>query len=331
MKIVQAVRSDAFAGVERYICDAANELTRRGHSVTVVGGDPGRMVAELAPGIAHVPAPSTVEVWRALTRVAPADVVHVHMTAAEVAGAGARLFNRAPLVATRHFADPRLGRLRGAGWLVGSRLDAQISISRFVADRLGEPSVVIHNGVPNRERAGLDQRSVLMLQRLQPEKAPADGLRAWARSGLAERGWTLRIAGAGVLDTELRELAASLDLLSSVRFLGLVVDTDELFRASSIFLAPAPAEPFGLSVVEAMAHGLPVVAANGGAHRETVGGDGLVFAPGDVQMATRHLVELAGNLELRRLQGAALQDRQRERFSIDMHVDRLEALYSSIG
>ncbi len=66
-----------------------------------------------------------------------------------------------------------------------------------------------------------------------------------------------------------------------MELVGHVAETDALLAGASILLAPAPREPFGLSVVEAMAHGLPVVAAGGGAHLETVGDDGLLFPRGD--------------------------------------------------
>ena len=47
LSVVQVVRSDAFAGVERYLCQVANGLDSRGHHLTVIGGDPDRMRAEL--------------------------------------------------------------------------------------------------------------------------------------------------------------------------------------------------------------------------------------------------------------------------------------------
>ena len=102
----------------------------------------------------------------------------------------------------------------------------------------------------------------------------------WAKSRLADGGWRLLIAGSGSLETPLRELAKALGVEDCVSFLGHVADTDSLLRDAAVLLAPAPAEPFGLSVAEAMAFGVPVVAARGGAHPETLGPDGRYFEPG---------------------------------------------------
>jgi glycosyltransferase involved in cell wall biosynthesis len=148
---------------------------------------------------------------------------------------------------------------------------------------------------------------------------------------VAARGWQLVVAGTGVLRSELERLADELGCADSVTFAGQVSDTDGLLAASSIFLAPAPAEPFGLSVAEAMSHGLAVVAAGGGAHTETVGDAGLLFPPGDVDAAARELVRLADDPKLRRSVGRALRSRQQERYSLALHLDRLEALYASVA
>ncbi len=104
-----------------------------------------------------------------------------------------------------------------------------------------------------------------------------------------------------------------------------------LLAGSSVLLAPAPLEPFGLSVVEAMAHGLPVVAAGGGAHLETVGEDGLLFPPGDAPAAAAALARLGGDPALRRSVGDALRHRQQDRFTLTGHVDRLERLYREVA
>ena len=117
----------------------------------------------------------------------------------------------------------------------------------------------------------------------------------------------------------------------SVEFAGQVADTDGLLRAAAILLAPAPAEPFGLSVVEAMSHGLAVVAASGGAHVETVGEAGLLFPPGEVVAAADALRLLAEDPLLLRSVGHALRHRQQERFSLALHLDRLESLYRSLN
>ena len=158
-----------------------------------------------------------------------------------------------------------------------------------------------------------------------------DLIRAWAASGLAERDWHLVVAGTGVLRPDLEDLVDRLGCAVSVDFAGQVEDTDALLAGASILLAPAPAEPFGLSVVEAMAHGLAVVAARGGAHVETVGEDGLLFPPGDVGAAARHLERLGSDPELVTSIGHALRYRQQERFSVALHLDRLEALYRSVA
>ena len=107
-------------------------------------------------------------------------------------------------------------------------------------------------------------------------------------------------------------------------------DTDRLLSQSSVVLATAPEEPFGLSVVEAMAHGVPVVAADGGAHPETVGDPDLLFPPGDADAGSRALVRLSEDPALRRQLGDRLRQRQQQMFSIRQHLDGLEALYGQV-
>jgi glycosyltransferase involved in cell wall biosynthesis len=290
------------------------------------------MREELGDAVPYVPAGTTFEVVKGLAGLGRLDVVHAHMTAGEIAAILSRLANRAPIVSTRHFPDARLCRLPLLfGRFVGRALAMQIAISDFVARRIGEESTVIHNGVIARPQNDLDEPVALMLQRLQPEKSPTVGVEAWAKSGLGDEGWTLLIAGSGALEGSLRGRVAELGVGESVTFLGLVSATEELLRRAALLIAPAPAEPFGLSVVEAMAYGIPVVAARGGAHVETLGDDGLFFEPGDTVAAAAHLAALGRSHDLRVSVGRRLRARQRERFSLEEHVTRLEDVYRSIA
>jgi glycosyltransferase involved in cell wall biosynthesis len=329
LSVTHVVVTDAFAGVERYVGQVADELARRGHRVTTIGGDPERMEAELSDLVVRLPAASLPRAAWTLGRQRGTDIVHAHMTAAEGAAWLAHPLDRAPIVATRHFARERGSSppARALARITSRALARDIAISQFVADVVAGPTVLIRNGVPDRPQADLASTTVVMMQRLNTEKMPDVGIRAWALSGLADRGWRLVVAGLGDLRPALARLTVDLGVEDSVRFAGQVSDTDWLLSNSSILVAPAPAEPFGLSVVEAMAHGVPVVAADGGAHRETVGRCGLLFPVGDPQGAAEALATLADDVELRRAMGSRLRRRQQELFSLARHVDELEALY----
>jgi glycosyltransferase involved in cell wall biosynthesis len=332
LAIVQAVRTDEFAGVERYICEVSTTLAARGHRVAVIGGDPERMREELPPEVSHQAARTVARTAARLLDWREVDLVHVHMTAAEISAWLVHPLVRRPIVSTRHFAAERgsspVARVV-ARW-AGRSVARDIAISRFVAEQIAGPTELVPNGVAERPQAPLDAPVVLMLQRLAPEKEPDIGLRVWARSRLAEQGWRLEVAGAGELAGDLVRLAGDLGVSESVDFVGRVRDTDALLARASIFLATAAGEPFGLSVVEAMAYGLPVVAAAGGGHLETVADAGILFPPGDVGAAAAALSELAGSPQRRVEMGGALRRRQQELYALDRHVDRLEQVYREV-
>jgi glycosyltransferase involved in cell wall biosynthesis len=93
--------------------------------------------------------------------------------------------------------------------------------------------------------------------RLHPSKAHDVSLRALAQIPDA---W-LWIAGAGPLEAELRALAAELGVADRVRWLGWRDDASALYRAADLCVFPSRFEPLGNVVIQAWAHGLPIVAA----------------------------------------------------------------------
>jgi glycosyltransferase involved in cell wall biosynthesis len=327
--VVHVVRSDAFAGVERYIAETANELARRGWAVSVIGGDAVSMRRHLADAVGHRPATTTHEVHRALRELGRRDIVHAHMTAAELPAARLKRRLHARLVVTRHFATPRGGSVAGrlAGRFIEPRIDLQIAISTFVAEATSSPCVVVHSGVQSSDARVRRGKIVVMMQRLEPEKDTSTALRAWAASGLASEGWRLMIYGRGSEQAALQSVTRARSIEDSVTFAGFTPDARGALRGAEIMLASAIAEPFGLAVVEAMAEGTPVVATEAGAHPETLGADAAYFPPGDVETCAVQLQRLARSPEQRRAIGDRSQQRQRRLFSIESHVDRLERLY----
>jgi glycosyltransferase involved in cell wall biosynthesis len=331
-RVVQVVRSDGiWGGVERYIADTSAELARRGWAVTVLGGDPRRMRAQLPAIVDHYPAATIVDLARTLPRLPRQDVVHAHMTAAELPAAVLKRRLGGRLVVTRHFPFPRGSTLPGrlARPLIARQVNVQIAVSHFVAANVEGASVVIHSGVAASARVPeVRENTVLVLQRLEPEKDTATALRAWARAGLARCGWRLIIHGRGRDEAALRSLAAALGIDAWVDFAGFTDEPRAALARSGLLLATTPREAFGLAVVEAMAEATPVVAAAGGAHPETLGEAGAYFEPGDADACAECLTRLAGSASQRQASGAALRDRQRAEFTVTGHTDQLEAVYA---
>jgi glycosyltransferase involved in cell wall biosynthesis len=333
------VCTDAFAGVERHIAMLAVAQADAGHEVVVVGGHARTMLAVMGrPEIRHVAASTVWDVRRVLDRLGDADVFNVHMTSAEIAAALARRSRRVPVVSTRHFAAHR-GQSSSAAGVVARwgahRIAAQIAVSRFVADHIEPPSTVVVSGVPESpadSEQGSRGRRVLVAQRLEPEKRTADAVRCFAASRLASAGWSLDIAGEGRERRMLQSLAAQLDIRDAVRFLGHRNDIEELMSGSAILLAPRPDEALGLTVLEGMSHGLPVVAAAGGGHLETIcaAAPELCYPVGDVAAGAAVLSALAGDEDLRDVLGTRVRSVQRRDFSVAAQAAATEAVYRSV-
>jgi glycosyltransferase involved in cell wall biosynthesis len=327
-----------FAGVERHVSELASAQAAAGHRVTIVGGHEDRVRAVAGEAVTVLPGERLSLALRSLRRLtARPDLVNVHMTAAEVAVGLAWWLRGVPVVSTRHFASPRGTRTLAmpAVGLGARRVDAQLAVSRYVAEHVDGPSTVVLSGVrsdPGRVPAAERRPTVLVAQRLSPEKRTDTAVRAFAASGLAARGWRLEVAGRGALLGSLEELASSLGVGESVEFLGYRADVLDLMREASLFLAPREDEAFGLSVVEAMARGLPVVAAGSGAHLETVGAaeGAALYRPGDAEDAGRLLDELASSVEARDAYGGRLQDVQRELFTVDDQARRTDVVYRGL-
>ena len=147
-----------------------------------------------------------------------------------------------------------------------------------------------------RFRFGLDSRQVLLLYlgRVDREKRLDVLIRALA---LARRSDVqFAVAGRGRDTERLRDLAAALDLGHRVRFLGYVDDAElpALLRSADLFAMPSDVEIQSIATLEAMASGLPVLAADAGALPELVdnGVNGFLFRPCDPQDASRRLLQI---------------------------------------
>jgi glycosyltransferase involved in cell wall biosynthesis len=131
---------------------------------------------------------------------------------------------------------------------------------------------------------------------------------------------------------ELRELAETLGISKQVTFTGFVPDAHVggLLASSTLVVHPALEEDFGLTVAEAQALGVPVVAyaAVGPAEIVVHGKTGWLVQVGDVEGLGGEVARALGTGEALRLAGVAGRERSRREFGADQHARQTERIYT---
>ncbi|HVL06199.1 MAG TPA: glycosyltransferase family 4 protein, partial [Acidimicrobiales bacterium] len=280
------------------------------------------------------------------------DIVHAHQlwaTPSRLAAAAARL-RRQPVAVTDHGLLGSRPRPPGADRLV----DRFLTVSRYSAEVLEAPeerTAVIYGGADTGRLspgpAGTPRSGVLFVGRLTPHKGVDRLLRALPPKAeltvVGTAGHDLRPPESGYAGW-LRQLAGEDG--RHVRFLGAVRDTDllELYRSTAVMVLPSVeqtcygkqiriSELLGLSLLEAMACGAPVIASALGGLREVVrhGETGFLVAPGDVDDLRRRIEQvLADPVQARRM-GDDAHQLVAERFTWDACARRCLEAYEAMG
>jgi len=195
----------------------------------------------------------------------------------------------------------------------------------FVADGFDPDRLVVKDnftGDPGPRPAPPSQsRTLLFVGRLRPEKGIGLLLEAWAAS--RHDGLELVVVGE---DPHRAQLQASAP--PGVTFTGALPSSEvaaAMQRARALVFPSVWQEPFGLTLVEAMAAGLPVVGFDVADTARIAGGGGLLVAPGDVPALACALDQL-GDATVDRL-GSAGRRRYEEHFGPAAQAPALEAVY----
>lgn len=174
------------------------------------------------------------------------------------------------------------------------------------------------------------EKVVASVGRLAFEKGVDLLLDAWAEAAPHHPDWVLRIYGAGLEEAVLRAHCTALGLDDSVEWMGSTDDVLGALRGASVFAQASRAEGFPITLLEAMAAGVPVAAfdcAPGVREIVTHGEDGLLARLGNTMELAGHLDALMSDRGLRdRLGDSAFQSVKR--YSSTEITDRWEALFA---
>jgi glycosyltransferase involved in cell wall biosynthesis len=170
---------------------------------------------------------------------------------------------------------------------------------------------------------------LLAMGRLHEAKAHDVALQALA----ALPGAWLWIAGAGPEEARLKAMAAALGVEPRVRFLGWRNDASALYRAADICVFPSRYEPLGNVVIQAWAHGLPVVAAQSQGPKALIepGKDGLLVPVDDPPALAGGVSRLLADRQLRERLAKHGAKRVELEFSEAAVVAQWKTLFSDYG
>jgi glycosyltransferase involved in cell wall biosynthesis len=299
--------------------------------------------------------------WRCSLRLAKllraegVGLLHAHQYTPFFYGMTARLlYRRPPVLFTEHgrlHPDyPRPKRML-ANRVLLERRDRIVGVGEAVRQALlhneGMPPGrvgVLYNGIDlaafsNHAAERLDVRRevgvgpadfvLIQVARLDPLKDHATAVRTMANVVRQRPDGRLLVVGEGQERPALDELVRQRGLAEQVRFLGLRRDIPRLLAAADLCLLTSVSEGIPLTLIEAMAAGLPVVATNvGGVCEVVTNGDTGLLAPaaGELDLSDA-ILRLAGDANLRRHMGQRGRARAAELFSEEQMLGSYRRLY----
>ena len=364
MRLTLVIGALRCGGAERVLTSLANGWRREGHAVTVVtfcdGSeppyfplDPDVLLAPLGvanPSLRVVEAVTNnvtrVRALRAAFRQHRPDVVVSFLTAVNVLALVAAAGRAIPVVVSERVHPgldplPRVWRWLRAG--LYERAGAVVVQTQRTAEwfprRMRSRIVVIPNAVARSATGGSRQagrgfhRTLLGVGRLNRQKGFDLLVRAFAEAARHRHDWNLTIAGDGPERETLEALAASSGVADRVHLIGRQSDIRRTFAEAAVFALPSRWEGFPNALLEAMAAGLPVVAADcPTGPREIIRDerDGLLVKIEDVESLARALARLIDDVDLRQRLGAEAA-RSVDRYDPEAIQQRWNALVADVA
>jgi glycosyltransferase involved in cell wall biosynthesis len=162
----------------------------------------------------------------------------------------------------------------------------------------------------------------LFAGQLEARKSPLLAAAAATRVHAAGVPLVLAIAGSGPQEPALWALAGQ-----AIKPLGYRSDLPRLLASADVFVQPSEREGISFALLEAMGHGLAVVATNGPGNPEVVGDSGLLVPAGDEDALVAALMRVSSDLSLRASLQRCARARIKERFSAERFLAATEEVY----
>ncbi|MCZ7605303.1 MAG: N-acetyl-alpha-D-glucosaminyl L-malate synthase BshA [Planctomycetota bacterium] len=179
--------------------------------------------------------------------------------------------------------------------------------------------------------AAPDEKIVVHVSNFREVKRPLDVVSAFAIAAREQKARLVMIGDGPELGA-CKELARELGIFERCTFPGTYDAIWELLPQADVFFLPSDYESFGLSALEAMACGVPVVASNTGGLPEVVedGISGFLHTPGNVEAMAASIRKLLSDDKLAKRMGEAARERASSKFRREALLPVWEAYYEKV-
>ncbi len=365
-RILHITHSLNVGGLERVVVDLASSFRNKGHAVGICcldSKDPLGKKAEQAgvrvyaldkkPGLAwNLPLKIT-----AIIKAEGYNVIHTHNEAGLLYGVPAALCSKANnIVHTEHGKEPEYDTkrfLKIAERILLKKTKRIVTVSEDLRRKMAATGVdlsrvnVIPNGIDidefwkpdvrdgKRRALGFSENDIVIghIARLVPLKNQKFLIALF--KGLFNENPTLKlvIVGDGPLNNELRSYARDIGLAKSIIFLGQRSDIAELLSSFDLFVLPSLTEGISITLIEAMAAGIPVIASDVGGNPELIqnGKTGLLVPLDSREKWHKTIQGLLADSTKRKTMAERAKTHVHERFSLKAMIDSYCKIYGQKG
>ena len=357
MKILHIITSLRTGGAEKLMVDLLPRLKEMGYQIDLLlldGTDTpfrrdiegaGINVYDLGKGGSVY---SPIKLLKLIPFLKKYDIVHTHNTASQLFAAIGSIIYKSILCTTEHNTTNRR-----RNWKWYTRIDrwmynryqhiiaisdqTKLHLKTYLRDLI-PPITTIPNGIdtskynssstirllPNMNNCTIKIMQVAGFRQQKDQDTTIKSLLFLPET------YHLFLVGDGVRRKELQDLVKDLNLINRVHFLGIRTDVDKLLKSSDIVVMSSHWEGFGLSAVEGMAAGKPVIASDVDGLREVVKDAGILFSPGNENELAKIINELACNKDYYNATTDACIKRA-EKFDISKMADGYCKIYHTLS
>ncbi len=361
--VMQILDTNGIAGIERHVLTLSEELIAQGVTCEIVTNGSNALTrlasrSAIPYGTEFNGDTFSGKCWRLFryVRKKNPDILHAHNGNSKMAAVLVGELLNKPVIFTQHFlrtrADHSLVLRKPLSYFhskANNRVKRIIAVSDCVAEgmrmRHGRKltnMAVIPLGVKEPERRDVTEsrgcalrsspRLIAYIGRLEPERQPELLIDALGIVNEWTDAWEACIIGEGSRLRRCRQLTDKLQLSSKITFTGWREDVTDILHAADILANPCAVESFGLSTLEAMAIGKPVVAVKGNGSSELVqDGETGILTENNPLAFSGGILSLLENAEGAKEMGSNGRRRFQEHYTAKKMADSIIAIYKEVA